>query len=124
VKSLGEGSPGCESWDFFTPSSGNQGGYVKINPHIFREYDIRGVVDKDLTPAVVRTLGEGFGTHMANSGRKELVIGRDGRLSSKSFSEVLIEGLTSTGCNVVDIGRWDDGYGESQSAGFQRVQGF
>ena len=104
MKSLGEGSPGCESWDFFTPSSESQGGYVKINPHIFREYDIRGVVDKDLTPDVVRTLGEGFGTHMANLGRKELVTGRDGRLSSKSFSEVLIEGLTSTGCNVVDIG--------------------
>ncbi len=77
---------------------------MKINPQIFREYDIRGVVDKDLAPDVVRTLGQGFGTHMAKSGHKELVVGRDGRLSSKAFSEELIEGLTSTGCNVVDIG--------------------
>ncbi len=75
-----------------------------MNPQIFREYDIRGVVDKDLTPDVVRTLGQGFGTHMAKSGHKELVVGRDGRLSSKAFSEALMEGLTSTGCNVVDIG--------------------
>ena len=77
---------------------------MHVNPQIFREYDIRGVVDKDLTPDVVRTLGQGFGTHMAKSGHKELVVGRDGRLSSKAFSEAVIEGLTSTGCNVVDIG--------------------
>jgi phosphomannomutase/phosphoglucomutase len=82
----------------------SHGGNVKINPQIFREYDVRGVVDKDLTPSVVRTLGLGFGTHMASSGHKELVVGRDGRLSSKAFSEAVIEGLTSTGCNVVDIG--------------------
>ena len=75
-----------------------------MNPQIFREYDIRGVVDKDLTPDVVRTLGQGFGTHMARSGHKELVVGRDGRLSSKAFSEAVMEGLTSTGCNLVDIG--------------------
>ena len=75
-----------------------------MNPQIFREYDIRGVVDKDLTPDVVRTLGQGFGTHMAKSGHKELVVGRDGRLSSKAFSEAVMEGLTSTGCNLVDIG--------------------
>jgi len=77
---------------------------MKINPQIYREYDIRGVVDRDLTLEVVRRLGQGFGTHMVNAGRKELIVGRDGRLSSKSFSEALIEGILSTGCNVVDIG--------------------
>ena len=77
---------------------------MDINPQIFREYDIRGLVDKDLTPGVVRRLGQGFGTHMATLGRKGLVVGRDGRLSSKAYAEALIEGLTSTGCNVVDIG--------------------
>lgn len=77
---------------------------MQINPQIYKEYDIRGVVDKDLTPEIVRRLGQGFGTHMAHSGYKELVVGRDGRLSSKSFSEALIDGLISTGCNVVDIG--------------------
>ena len=77
---------------------------MKINPQIYREYDIRGVVEKDLTPEVVRRLGQGFGTHMAKLGRKALALGRDGRLSSKAFQEALIEGLTSTGCNIVDIG--------------------
>jgi phosphomannomutase/phosphoglucomutase len=76
---------------------------MEINPQIFREYDIRGVVDKDLTPKIVRTLGQGFGTHMANIGKKNLVVGRDGRLSSPAFKEALIEGLISTGCNVIDI---------------------
>jgi phosphomannomutase/phosphoglucomutase len=77
---------------------------MRINPQIFREYDIRGVVDKDLTLGMVRVLGQGFGTHMAQLGRKELVVGKDGRLSSKAFEEALIEGLISTGCNVIDIG--------------------
>jgi phosphomannomutase/phosphoglucomutase len=77
---------------------------MQINPQIFREYDIRGVVDKDLTPDIVRTLGQGFGSHMIHLGKRELVVGRDGRLSSKSFVEALIKGLISTGCDVVDIG--------------------
>ena len=81
-----------------------KGESMQINPQIFREYDIRGVVNKDLTPDIVKTLGQGFGTHMAQSGRRDLVVGRDGRLSSKAFAEALTEGLLSTGCNVVNIG--------------------
>ncbi len=76
---------------------------MRINPQIFREYDIRGVVNRDLTPDIVKTLGRGFGTHMTQLGHKELVVGRDGRLSSKAFADALIEGLISTGCNVVSI---------------------
>lgn len=77
---------------------------MKINPQIYREYDIRGMVDKDLTPDIVRRLGQGFGTHMSKLGHMKLAIGRDGRLSSKAFCEALIQGLISTGCDVVDIG--------------------
>jgi len=77
---------------------------VKINPQIYREYDIRGVVDKDLTSDIVRQLGKGFGSHMVQLGKKSLAVGRDGRLRSGAFSEALIEGLLSTGCNVVNIG--------------------
>lgn len=76
---------------------------MKINPQIFREYDIRGVVDKDLTREIMRRLGQGFGTYMRNLGYQDLVVGRDGRLSSKSLSEALIQGLISTGCHLVDI---------------------
>jgi phosphomannomutase/phosphoglucomutase len=77
---------------------------LKINPHIYREYDIRGVVDKDLTPAIAKRLGQGFGTSMVQRNKRNLVVGRDGRLSSKSFADALIEGLVSTGCHVIDIG--------------------
>jgi len=77
---------------------------MEVNPRIFREYDIRGVVDRDLTPDIVERLGQGFGTYMANQGHFKLVVGRDGRLSSKALSEALIQGLISTGCHVVDIG--------------------
>jgi phosphomannomutase / phosphoglucomutase len=79
-------------------------GFMQINPQIYREYDIRGVVDKDLTPAIVKKLGQGFGTYMVQHNKLNLVVGRDGRLSSKSFAEALIEGLLSTGCHVTDIG--------------------
>jgi len=39
---------------------------MQINPQIFREYDIRGVVNKDLTPDIVRKIGQGFGTLMTS----------------------------------------------------------
>jgi phosphomannomutase/phosphoglucomutase len=81
-----------------------QGEPMKINPQIYREYDIRGVVDRDLTPEVARRLGQGFGTYMANQGHLKLAVGRDGRLSSQILKEALIDGLLSTGCDVVDIG--------------------
>ncbi|RPJ10784.1 MAG: phosphomannomutase, partial [Deltaproteobacteria bacterium] len=77
---------------------------MEVNPLIFREYDIRGVVDRDLTPAVVRRLGQGFGTQMVRLGQSHLTVGRDGRLSSKTFADALIEGLISTGCDVLDLG--------------------
>ncbi len=77
---------------------------MKINPQIYREYDIRGIVDKDLTPEIVGRLGQGFGTHMVQLGQRSLVVGRDGRLSSPSYGKALIEGMISTGCDIVDIG--------------------
>ena len=77
---------------------------MEINPQIYREYDIRGVVDRDLTPAIVKRLGQGFGTYMIQTNKLNLVVGRDGRLSSESFADALIEGLLSTGCHVTDIG--------------------
>jgi len=77
---------------------------MKINPLIFRKYDLRGVVGRDLTEEVVNTLGKGYGTYMAEMGKKELVMGRDCRLSSPGFRDALVEGMLSTGCNIVDLG--------------------
>ncbi len=77
---------------------------MKIRPEIFRQYDIRGIVDKDLTPDTVELLGKGIGTYFRRHERKEVALGRDCRLSSPVFSEALSRGLHSTGCELVDLG--------------------
>ena len=75
-----------------------------MNPQIFREYDIRGVVGQDFDVADVERIGLAFGTYVRQRGGKRLAVGRDHRLSSESFCGALTRGLQATGCNVVDIG--------------------
>jgi phosphomannomutase/phosphoglucomutase len=77
---------------------------VKVNPNIFREYDIRGIVDRDLTPEIVRTLGLGMGTYYRRNGRRTVAIGRDCRLSSPEYYRHLSAGLRAMGCRTVDLG--------------------
>ncbi len=77
---------------------------MNINPQIFREYDIRGVVDKDLTRETARQIGLGFGTYMRRSGLKRIALGRDCRKSSPWLWDALKDGLISTGCDVLDVG--------------------
>lgn len=72
-----------------------------INPNIFREYDIRGVADTDLTDEVVELIGKAYGTYIT---AKEVVVGMDNRLSSPRIKKSLIKGLTSVGKNIIDIG--------------------
>ncbi len=75
-----------------------------MNPLIFREYDIRGIVDKDLTEDMVEQIGRAYGTFIQKVQGSEVVIGRDVRLSSEAFSKALTKGITATGCNVLDVG--------------------
>lgn len=75
-----------------------------MNPAIFREYDIRGVVDKDLTQETVRELGRGCGSYFARHGIKRITVGRDCRPSSDPFFDVLLEGLLGSGMEVIDVG--------------------
>lgn len=77
---------------------------MKIKPEIFREYDIRGVVDKDLTEESVELLGKGIGTYFRHKKRKEVALGRDCRLSSPVLARALSRGLLSTGCSIIDLG--------------------
>jgi phosphomannomutase/phosphoglucomutase len=77
---------------------------VEVDASIFRAYDIRGVVDQTLTPAVVKQIGRAIGSEALQRGRQTVVVGRDGRLSGPALSEELIAGLTETGCSVKDIG--------------------
>ncbi len=77
---------------------------MNINPKIFREYDIRGIVDKDLTLEFVEYLGRGIGTYFRQHGKKRVALGRDARTSSPPYAEAITRGLLATGCSVVDIG--------------------
>ena len=76
-----------------------------ISPFIFREYDIRGVVGKDLTDEVVNLLGKGIGTYLVRHGVKRITVGGDVRLSTEQLRKHLMEGLRSTGINVVNLGQ-------------------
>lgn len=75
-----------------------------LNPEIFRQYDIRGLVDIDMDEAGVVEIGKGIGTYLKQTGHTRLTVGRDCRESSDAYVQLLIQGLLSTGCQVVDIG--------------------
>lgn len=71
---------------------------------IFKAYDIRGIVGKNLTEEVVELVGQSIGTEAAEKGVKAIVIGRDGRHSGPAFAKALAKGIQSTGTNVIDVG--------------------
>lgn len=75
-----------------------------VKAHIFREYDVRGLVGSDLTPEGVELLGKGLGTMVARAEGSTVVVGRDARESSPPFRDALIKGLTSCGIHVIDVG--------------------
>jgi len=78
-----------------------------INPSIFRQYDIRGIWEKDLTPDVVELIGRGFASYLLKSLNKEtakISVGRDARLHSPAIRDSLLKGLTGSGIDVVDLG--------------------
>ncbi len=71
---------------------------------IFREYDIRGIVETDLTPEVVENIGRAFATLAQTRGVSRIAVGRDGRLTSPALRDRLVSGLTRGGLNVLDLG--------------------
>ncbi len=75
-----------------------------LSPYIFREYDIRGVVDKDLTEEVAEQLGKGIGTYLKRNNASKITVGGDLRLSTERLRTALIAGLRSVGVDVVDLG--------------------
>jgi phosphomannomutase/phosphoglucomutase len=77
---------------------------AKISPTLFREYDIRGLVDQDLNEEAVFLIGKALGTRVRAAGGKNVVVGRDCRLSGERFNQQLAEALLSTGCDVIDLG--------------------
>ncbi len=77
---------------------------VMVDGKIFREYDIRGIVGDDITENVVNLIGKAFGTYIKRNGGKQIVVGRDVRLSSEMFDNALSEGIIASGCDVISIG--------------------
>ena len=77
---------------------------MDITSSIFKAYDIRGIVEKELTPEVVKLIGMAIGSESIAQGERGIVVGRDGRLTGPVLSESLISGLIESGCHVVDIG--------------------
>lgn len=84
---------------------------MKLNPHIFRAYDIRGIAHKpesqknpDLTPETTELIGKGAGTYFIRNFGNNIVLGHDCRLSNPELSDAFVKGLTSTGCKVTKIG--------------------
>ena len=74
-----------------------------MNKEVFREYDVRGLVDKDLTPDFVYRLGRAIGTFAHSHGVKTMTVGRDCRLSSESYAETIGRGVRDTGISIIDI---------------------
>jgi len=77
---------------------------------MFREYDIRGVVGRDLTPDVAETIARAYAAYLAREDAPEdgqpvqVIVGGDNRDSSPAMREAVIRGLTRSGCDVIDIG--------------------
>ncbi len=78
---------------------------MAIAPGIFRQYDIRGIVDRDLTTEAARALGGAYAAYLAaHDIRGDVAVGRDNRPSGELLREALVHGLTAAGVGVVDIG--------------------
>ena len=74
-----------------------------INDSIFREYDIRGIYNEELTDETAYLIGRGFGSYIKLMGEDTTIIGHDNRLSSPSLSSNLIKGITESGVHVIDL---------------------
>ncbi len=75
-----------------------------VSPTIFREYDIRGLVDQDLTEDAVRLVGRALASEVREKRGRRVVVGRDCRESGPRFAAAMIEGINSAGIDVTDLG--------------------
>ena len=80
---------------------------MRIREHIFREYDIRGIVGRDLDPGVAEAVGRAYGSELrarlGGSGAR-VAVGEDNRPSSPAMRAGLVRGLRSAGCDVLQLG--------------------
>ncbi len=77
---------------------------IDFNPHIFREYDIRGHADEELPDPLVEALGHAFAARVRSAGCARVAIGRDCRISSPRVAAALARGIAEAGLDVVTLG--------------------
>jgi len=75
-----------------------------VNSRIFREYDIRGIADRDFPDDLAGTLGRAIGDHLWESGARRITLGRDCRISSPRIHAKVKAGLLAAGLTIVDVG--------------------
>jgi len=75
-----------------------------VNPEIFREYDIRGIADRDLTSPVIEHLGRAFAEYVKPKGISTVTVGYDARISSPRLCDDMVRGLTAGGMSVTILG--------------------
>src|SRR3989338_2018312 len=75
-----------------------------LNPHIFRAYDVRGLVGTDITPEVFRQVGGAYATLVRRRGGRCVAVGRDNRLSSPDLAGGFVAGVRPAGVDVLDVG--------------------
>lgn len=104
-------------WDMPLPEAAPAPAQAKVSPkksertalhedtgQIFRDYDIRGIVGQSLTNELACDIGRAFGTEARNAECKVVIVGRDGRQSSPELADAVINGIVSTGRDVLDLG--------------------
>ncbi|MFL5448278.1 MAG: phosphomannomutase/phosphoglucomutase [Gemmatimonadales bacterium] len=79
---------------------------MNVPKSIFRQYDVRGLVDRELTPDFARALGRAFGSVAADRlGRAPVIaVGRDNRPSGPALSEGVRRGIAESGGTAIDVG--------------------
>ena len=77
---------------------------TKLNPHIFRAYDVRGLLGDDVNPEVFRQVGAAYATLIRRQGGRTIAVGQDNRLSSGGLKASFVEGARGAGIDVIDVG--------------------
>ena len=78
---------------------------MQLDPTIFRAYDIRGIVGRNLTEDIVRVIGRAYAAEATESGQSRVAVGYDGRHSSPDLKDALASGLNAGGLDVIDTGQ-------------------
>lgn len=98
-------APPPSSREFRRPDTSSYSEYRNmLNPSIFREYDIRGIAERELRDPDVEALGRGLATYLIRHSGRAICVGRDCRLSGERLHAALISGMIAAGAHILDIG--------------------